>query len=464
MTTLGSPAFQLELDERAADGEEASPDARTLVSLRILSHGRNLTQWTDWSDKQLHDALPDIPLVDLAFWFASSWDELVFGLLIPPEIAARQFTPARRWGLSGSSVRKAFYDWASVHALEFAASDFAVPNVVFRRRDDFMEVSWDPRPSPGPGSSVIFDAKPGSVLVGVSEFVSLLNGVLDWVIQRCPAHEGDERLRAIRKVRDRGALDVGRAALSKWFPDLRLPTKLTVPETDLALLGISGTAASPAVMFLRSAAGVARASEASKLLALVPRGKGSAFVALSDLASGLDSDIDPERPWDSGLRLARIIRSRLKISPSHRLDIAAVLEDLHVRVEEHEFAEGVIEGACFLSASGAAAAFYNPRGRLSRWAVGRRTTLAHELCHLLFDAPQRVLGQLDLRVGSSGASLIEMRANAFAAELLLPREVVLAEAIGDRLSRAVAEELARRFHVSIWVVSHQTENQALRIA
>ncbi len=56
-----------------------------------------------------------------------------------------------------------------------------------------------------------------------------------------------------------------------------------------------------------------------------------------------------------------------------------------------------------------------------------------------------------------------MRANAFAAEFLLPREAVLASSEAGRLSVVSAAELARRFQVSKWVVRHQAENQELLV-
>jgi len=57
----------------------------------------------------------------------------------------------------------------------------------------------------------------------------------------------------------------------------------------------------------------------------------------------------------------------------------------------------------------------------------------------------------------------EKRANAFAAELLLPREAVFGASEKERLSPMAVAELARRFHVSKWVVGHQAENQELLV-
>jgi len=464
MTEIGPIEFRLELEDRAVKSTGASVEARTLVTLRMLSNRVNLTSWLNIEDGQRLDALEDIPLIDFGYWLASSWDELIYGLALPPAIAARHLTPAQRWSLSLTLAAqdRLTYPWAQSHALEFAASDYVFPNVVFQRRDDFMEVSWDPRPTPGPGSTVVFDTRRGSTIIDVEKFVALARAVLTWVNDRCSAINDDERLQQIRSVLNDDAKEAGVRAIRRWFPGSGA-NLLRLDPIEVGSLGRDGASATPAVMFLRSAAGSIAASEAAKLLKQIPSEGISASAGLNALAEGLESTIDPAVPWDSGLQLARIVRSRLKVAPTDWLDIREALKDLHVRVNEHSFSGADIEGACFLTDKGFAVALYNPQGRLSKSTVGRRTTLAHELCHLLFDAPGKALGQLDLRIGRIGNSLLEMRANAFAAELLLPREAVLGVSSNGRLSRSVLTELARRFRVSTVVVEHQAENQELQI-
>jgi len=468
MTEFGTKDFSLTLEDRAVPSA-TSTEARTLATIRLASRDLILTSWVDAADKESFDSLPDVPVVDLAYWFASSWAELVFGLTVPPAIAARSVSPARRWSLSSSlsGQNKAIYEWAKTHAIEFAATDYTLPNIVFRRRDDYMEISWDPRPGPGPGSTTIFNVRPGSTLIGIAEFVQIVRGVLAWVTERCVSNAEDERLRTIGSVLTQDSRAVGALAVRRWFADYRAPS-LPIADADLVTLGSTGAAASPTVMFLRSAAGVITVGEAAKILKLVSTKTVTEPAAkdLHALAAGLDAHIDPEAPWDSGLQLARTVRSRLATKYDEPMDIEAVLAKLHVVVREHVFSDMSIEGACFMTTSGTAMSFYNPRGRLARSLVGRRTTLSHELCHLLFDAPHDALGQLDLRVGSSisGSSLIEMRANAFAAEFLLPREAVLGASSNGRLSTAAVAELGKRFHVSQGVVRHQAENQELSIA
>ena len=64
------------------------------------------------------------------------------------------------------------------------------------------------------------------------------------------------------------------------------------------------------------------------------------------------------------------------------------------------------------------AALINIKHDTTRWKSGRRFTLAHELCHILFDREDGT--KLALASGPWAPRDLERRANAFAAMLLMP--------------------------------------------
>jgi len=80
---------------------------------------------------------------------------------------------------------------------------------------------------------------------------------------------------------------------------------------------------------------------------------------------------------------------------------------------------------------------------------GYRATLAHEICHLIFDR-QRSLPVADV-MGGLGPQFAEKRANAFAAEFLLPQSSA-EEAVRS------SDRLEQRFGVSRAIVHHQILN------
>ena len=124
--------------------------------------------------------------------------------------------------------------------------------------------------------------------------------------------------------------------------------------------------------------------------------------------------------------------------------------------------EEPLDGVCLVEGARRALAIVNKAGPLSRTAAGERATLAHELCHVLFDASaERPVGQVE-RSGRT-SSPIEKRANAFAAELLLPRAVLRRVAVRGFLTRENLRAVARRYRVGIELASWQATNTGLGV-
>ncbi len=100
----------------------------------------------------------------------------------------------------------------------------------------------------------------------------------------------------------------------------------------------------------------------------------------------------------------------------------------------------------------------NPRPRAST-TNGRRSTLAHEICHLLADRAHAL--PVAEVLGGQAPRRTEQRANAFAAEGLLPREQVqrLCRAASNPLEAASRRE--KTFQVSRTLTLHQINNSDL---
>lgn len=153
--------------------------------------------------------------------------------------------------------------------------------------------------------------------------------------------------------------------------------------------------------------------------------------------------------FEQGYVLARQLRPCLPGgSRSDRLDIRGVLAALGVAVETIRLpadAESVDAVAVWGPRHGPAV-LLNERGLHARSTVGSRATLAHELCHLLVDRD----GALPLAevLGGRSAVLVERRANAFAAELLMPSSAVTDRPGAGPLVIDDCHRLFRRYHVS----------------
>jgi Zn-dependent peptidase ImmA (M78 family) len=86
----------------------------------------------------------------------------------------------------------------------------------------------------------------------------------------------------------------------------------------------------------------------------------------------------------------------------------------------------------------------------------RRATLAHEMCHLLVDRG----GALPLAevVNGNIPKTVEQRANAFAAEFLLPREIARQALAKFTSGLELISDLSNRYGVSRELAARQVEN------
>ncbi len=93
----------------------------------------------------------------------------------------------------------------------------------------------------------------------------------------------------------------------------------------------------------------------------------------------------------------------------------------------------------------------------ARGPSGRRITLAHELCHLLFDR-SRLRSFARFEGGAADSDrLMEMRANAFAVELLAPIKSFL-KPDGTLMTDEEAEKLSVPLVVSAVAIRRHVQN------
>jgi Zn-dependent peptidase ImmA (M78 family) len=143
--------------------------------------------------------------------------------------------------------------------------------------------------------------------------------------------------------------------------------------------------------------------------------------ALADEAASLVRQTGSERPFVIGRSLADWLRSIPGIvSSDDRVDPEGLLSRFGVEVNETALAWTEIDAVCCWGPTHGPAILVNSAGKHAQGLGGRRATLAHELCHLLVDR-HRSLPVAEV-LGGRCPVLAEQRANAFAAEMLIPAE------------------------------------------
>ncbi|MGO2749002.1 MAG: ImmA/IrrE family metallo-endopeptidase [Pseudoclavibacter sp.] len=165
------------------------------------------------------------------------------------------------------------------------------------------------------------------------------------------------------------------------------------------------------------------------------------------------------QPFEQGYALAREFRIDYGLGERPIESMRALAEEVLGITVMHGKLQKDIAGAT-LDVDGTRVIVLNDQGANGRVAV-RRATIAHEICHLLYDPEVDLkslrVDQIDNQGSIENFDAVEQRANAFAAELLLPRSVILAKIDTESFS-----SLASEYGVSITLAQYQAFNAESR--
>jgi len=182
-----------------------------------------------------------------------------------------------------------------------------------------------------------------------------------------------------------------------------------------------------------------------------------AAMRIDELAGAAGVEVRWQPPFSQGHVLALWLRAKLAITDDSKVDPRALLGQWGVTIHELPQLEPALDAVACWGGRGPAV-LINPGGRHASSLAGRATTLAHEIAHLIMDR-DRALPLAEVFGGATPLHL-ERRARAFAAELLLPREIArIAVARAPSLARA-AKQLQHDYGVSREVIGWQVKNGA----
>src|SRR5262249_27784629 len=122
-----------------------------------------------------------------------------------------------------------------------------------------------------------------------------------------------------------------------------------------------------------------------KLVALYNKEGGPP--ALRKLVHEEPLDSSHERGWEQGYGLAEELLDTLSLPDQHNdwIDIDRVYQELGIRVEDIALHDTDIRAVAIAGPHHLPATLINIKHATTQWSSGRRFTLAHELCHILFD-------------------------------------------------------------------------------
>lgn len=184
----------------------------------------------------------------------------------------------------------------------------------------------------------------------------------------------------------------------------------------------------------------------------VPLGNTPKLDALAEEATAL---VDRSKePYAQGYDAARWLRTKLG-TPAGRVDPQGLLAQWGVRLVDFEVPSNRLDAVACWGPRHGPAVLLNRRGAHAKSVRGARSTLAHEIGHLLLDRQ----GSLPLAevLGGNVPEMPEKRARAFAAEFLLPQSVVESAIQGSDIAEAV-QRLREEYGVSNQIVGWQLTN------
>lgn len=206
--------------------------------------------------------------------------------------------------------------------------------------------------------------------------------------------------------------------------------------------------------------------EILKLIYDLPKGKPLALKPLQDEAEEVIAESGSSDPTLQGYVLATMLRAHFS-RLNARVNPDEILQGWGVTIRRLDDKNLLLDAIAVWANDRSPTILLNQNGPRARHLSGTRSTLAHEICHLLLDT-DGALPAVEV-LGGVIPHAIEQRANAFAAEFLLPRNIAAKyihkelkytyqEKERERQVDSVMDQLSDEFGVSHETIAWQIIN------
>ncbi len=477
MTMFGRrDVWAIELDPLAGPPTEPEPAAaRTWAAIRIWVEGKNITAHTRTDSATVSDAL-HWPAVNLARWFLSAWNGLWERAGWPlgvPLLDAREACLRLDAHLAQNddplddSVLDRRDAFVQSHAWLSGAAGGVMPDLYLLREGQTVHVVWVESSEESP---VRFHCPQDRARLPVSVFLDVIEDFMHWCRDATAGvdpgfgreieawHSGIRGPRAARSllwgfVQPWGASQNG-ASIEQIEPLLELPAGWDSEGQRF------DPAQVPVAVMFRAVSPVLNRQDVVRLIDRLRSNSANplACTKLEEFQSKL-SFSSIELPHKQGYSLAERVRRQLGNDDQY-LDVEVLVKSFGVEVSDDDLLDASIDAATIWDEQHGPVIVVNRVSKhQAQWA--RRMTVAHELCHLLVDRNRSA--RLMIASTPWAPPEMERRANAFAAELLLPRAGILKELATEIRSGSITDSartrLMDRFGVGETVCGHQLQNQ-----
>jgi Zn-dependent peptidase ImmA (M78 family) len=389
-------------------------------------------------------------LLPLMEWLVDNWDPLLHeerlplrnaGLSAAESLWNTRLPPVSLKEIDELSWLDAWSGWWDRHSIRSARDGGLYPDVYLRRYRGSLEISTGAEALPGIPTDHVF-LSPNRIyhvdpLLAAEAFFTVLKAAIAELRRRLP---NSQRLRELEDKADALASPERFESRMAWLAGMgdnigRYTQAAAAVDDALSSVSqeereaITGAERTTPLVVVGSAfarllyGAVSPSTTQADVLTLTRRiidnyvPDASRWLTILDLPIAA-ADVGQLRPGEQGSRLGERVAEILAADSGSWIDVVGVLETLDVQVSQIDLSDQDIRAVSVFGPTQRPHIFCNRRTIWGATEPVRRFTLAHELCHLIFD---REYGdELAIATGPWAPLAIEQRANAFSAAFLMP--------------------------------------------
>lgn len=361
-------------------------------------------------------------------WLARNWEPLLYEEQppVPTEknvARAMFFEYAKQsFGFMSEEQGIAWYNWGQRHSLRACSNGGIFPDLFIRAFGDSIEFSWGNSEIPGVPVGMFFTAPYGSQEIERHKVKNVLSTFLidatKHLTQKMPSSLKFKELHELS--RKTSAYDINKQ-LQWMIPILR--DKVLDNDTLMGKIKKFITSAdenyipAPVLMF-GSLSPAIHEQDVDIIINAIHEKQNDH--SLSEFVKR--APIPNKNQHESGYSLSLDFIEDFFERYDLEANVENIIDKLDIAILHNKFSDRDMRGIAMAGKNIAPTIFVNMSHPNNFTKNGERFTIAHEICHLLFD---RQYGQeVGISSGPWAPSGVEKRANAFAAMLLMPPEVI----------------------------------------
>lgn len=429
---MNDTVAKLAFDFEWIDPEEAKgPELRaTWARLRVSVDGQSVTRVVDGASRSVRDSV-FLPLYPLAEWLVSHWWSLLYEVETP---------------------RRTAEEYIARHSIHTAREGFALPALSIVPLGNLVRVDWAPAHL---SSQRVEFTERGSEYLPTNEFRQVATDFVAAVAGRLREYGVEDTVlqadfEAVVGADDEEEQFCAAAAALGLDP-------YSIEDTQSEqILGISKRIPQNLIQEFFAVANVGHLEDhANRLVAALDasRTRATHLDELRNVKAKVHHRLDGRAaPWEQGYQLARVLRQHLDLNGTIGSSIQTLGDALGVgsplwmTVGVPDLVDAVVD----IDGKGSPG-----------FGVGKKNERADVFTFCRALSEYLTTSENEPLIVTRARSEHQKRSRAFAAEFLVPSELLRQRLQSDLLSDEDVDDLASEFSVSPWVVRHQLENHDL---